>query len=90
MKTVYKYTVPIQDEFTVTMPEGAKLLSFAAQNGDPMLWALVDPDAGFRTLRVFRLFGTGHTIVDSETLTYVGTVLVHGDDLVFHLFEVTP
>ena len=88
MLTVYKYDVPTEDEFTIAMPAGARVLTFQVQHDALMLWALVDPDAR-ETNRRFRLAGTGHPIWhDDAALRFVGTVQLHGGALVFHLFEV--
>lgn len=86
MLKVFKYAVPMIDEFTIGMPEGAQLLSFQEQHGDGQLWALVDPNAP-TVERHFRLAGTGHPIVDPRALHFVGTAQFHGGALVFHLFE---
>ena len=86
--TVYKYPVPLEDEFTLDLPMAAKILTFQTQSNVPCVWALVDPDAR-PAERQFRLAGTGHPINEAERdLVYVGTVQLHGGALVFHLFEV--
>lgn len=81
---VFKYPVSIEGQFELEMPQGAKSLKFEAQNGQLCLWALVDIDRP--TLpRKFQLASTGYTIM--EGMGYVGTAFLHGQDLVFHLFE---
>lgn len=86
---VFKYPVPIgvgTDEFTLNLPDGARPLSFQAQRGEAMLWALVDPDAK-PTRRRFRVAGTGHPIATPvERLRFIGTSQF--GSLVFHLFEI--
>lgn len=86
MLTVFKYPVLMCNESTIDMPEGAKLLSFQSQYGEPVLWALVDPTKPNRA-RHFRLAGTGHPIDELRTLHYVGTAQFSDGALVFHLFE---
>lgn len=81
---VHKFKIPIEDRFGLMLTEGAMLLHVDVQDGRPYLWALVDPDAT-PTKRCFRLAGTGHEMVGR--MEYVGTVLLHGGKLVFHLFE---
>lgn len=86
---VYKYEVPLTDNFELELPAGAKLLSFQSQSGTPVLWALVDSEA-LKEKRRFRLAGTGHPIEeDAERLVFIGTAQFHSGSLVFHLFEVT-
>lgn len=87
MLKVYKYDVLLTDNFEIEMPCGAQLLSFQVQNGEPVLWALVDPEARHMK-RYFRLAGTGHKIERAPAdLLFIGTVQLHGGALVFHLFE---
>lgn len=89
MKKVFKYDIAITDYQTIEMPQGAELLKVDNQNGRIELWALVDPNAETEK-RKFRLAGTGHKITDEEAskLRYVGTCILAGGGLVFHLFEI--
>lgn len=92
-QTVWKFPVPwppAQDTFTLTMPARAMLLSVQMQEGAPMIWALVEPDAP-HVERHFRVAGTGHPI--TEDIAYVlGTFQVPNEwqTLVFHVFEIRP
>jgi hypothetical protein len=87
MRKIFKYPVPIDDVFSLNLPEGAKILSFQAQGERPTIWVLVNPDAP-PTRRQFRLAGTGHPISDYEDeLQFVGTCQMKGGSLVWHLFE---
>jgi len=83
MKTIWKYSVQLDDRFAVSMPAGAKVLAVQTQFGSPVVWALVNPGAE-RVERKFRLVGTGHEIELSGYL-YVGTFQTPFG-LVFHLF----
>ena len=84
MKRIYKYPVPITDEFKLELPEGAKLLNFQTQDNKPHIWALVDPMRQLEAVG-FRLFGTGQPIGNTDTLEYVGTVQI--EPFVWHLFK---
>lgn len=84
---VFKYPIPILDEFTLALPNGAELLSVQAQAGEPMLWALVDETAPPKT-RSFILRGTGHAIAPTDIPRYVGTFQLHGGNFIGHVFEV--
>lgn len=81
---IYKYPLVVTDEQTIMLPEGAKVLTLEEQYGEPMLWALVDPDAK-KEGRLVRIYGTGHE-VDRSDLRYVSTFQMHGGALVFHVF----
>lgn len=83
MKTIWKFV--LQPECKIEMPVGAELLSVHAQGDDICLWAKVDPSAA-KEARSFVGFGTGHDVPD-EPLAFVGTALMHGGSLVFHIFE---
>jgi hypothetical protein len=86
-RKVYKYPVPIEDTFTLTMPLGAQVLCMDMQGSVPHIWALVDPSQG-PEVRHFRLAGTGHDI--EGAVEYLGSFQMHGGALVFHLFEAEP
>lgn len=91
VRSVYKYRLSEPTTFH-NMPKGAQILHVATQDGDPHLWALVDPAAETEQ-RAFRVYGTGHTINDhSEVrLDYLGTCHdVAFQGLVFHVFESVP
>lgn len=84
---VFKYPIRLLDEFTLPLPDGAKVLSVQAQAGAPVLWALVDETAPPK-LRSFILRGTGHAIATKAPLAYVGTFQLHGGNFIGHVFEV--
>jgi hypothetical protein len=83
MKTIWKYNVGA-DDFSVEMPKGAQVLDVQFQGNLAQMWALVNPDNEMET-RQFITYGTGHPIINSSSLEYVGTF--QADWLVIHLFE---
>ena len=85
MKTIWKFDVPIQDDFSILMPDGAKILKLDLQFGEPKIWALVDPD-NEKKERFFIGRGTGHPMNETN-ICYVGTVVMTEGRFVFHLFE---
>lgn len=88
MRHIWKYPVGT-DYFSVRMPGGARVLSVDVQDGAVFMWALVDPD-DFEEAREFVTFGPAHPLPDdAEDFDFIGTFLLHGGGLVFHLFEVT-
>lgn len=86
MKRIYKYPIPITDEFTVELPEDIEILTFQTQHNKPYIWAIIDPERKFETVS-FKLFGTGHPVEDTDTLKYIGTAQTEGGMLVWHLFK---
>lgn len=101
MRRVYKYGLRIDDDVVLTLPRGAEILHVDVQarytvtvegsptiaHEDAFVWALVDPAAD-TVERQFRLAGTGHDLPD-DGLAHVGSFMMAGGGLVFHLFEVT-
>ena len=83
MKTIYKYI--LKPEISIRIPEQSQLLSVHEQNGEVCLWALVNPQNIDET-RTFAVFGTGHRVPEDHI--FVGTALLEGGSLVFHVFEI--
>ncbi len=86
MKTIWKYTIPIEDEFKLKIPVGYEVLYIGSQGTEVCLWALVETD-NEQIEQTFRVFGTGHTIKhEGKDLKYIGTAqLMH---YVWHVFRV--
>lgn len=84
--TVWKYTLLAADLQRIEMPAGAQILHVAEQHGELCMWALVDPDEPPVAHR-FTVIGTGH-IAPSRPAAYVGSALMLGGSLVWHVFEV--
>ncbi|MCK4828256.1 hypothetical protein KA005_71670 [bacterium] len=86
MKTIYKYSIPITDFFSLNLPMGAKILAFQTQGGLPVIWAIVNPENELEE-REFCIRGTGHPDnsgkLDNDI--YIGTIQT--GILVWHLFE---
>ncbi|KKN21865.1 hypothetical protein LCGC14_0920940 [marine sediment metagenome] len=83
MKAVWKYpTKP--DIFGHELPEGAQVVHFDMQHGEPTMWVLVDTDAPLDQ-RPFLVAGTGHELpVDAR---YIASCIDRELGLVWHLFE---
>lgn len=86
MNTIWKYQVPLKDNFVLELPMNAKILSFQTQDDVPYIWVLLDPDNDPEK-RVFRLAGTGH-LINHMPMMFIGTVQMRSGSLVYHLFEV--
>lgn len=84
MTTIWKYEIPIADEFNLHMPQYAEILSVQVQNGVPCLWAEVLPDQPVKA-QLFYLYGTGHPIPSGRSQKFVGTFQT--GPLVFHVFK---
>ncbi len=92
MDSIWKFTLAITDLQEVEMPGGAEVISVATQRnhaGEEILciWAIVDPMA-VRVKRKFVVIGTGANIGPQLDLKFIGTALMLGGKLVWHVFEV--
>lgn len=87
MYTVHKHIFPINDEFWLSLPEDAKILKVDVQHNIPTLWEIHKTDNTLYRDRKFRIVGTGHPILDGQTLSHIATFFMHDGDLVWHLFE---
>ncbi len=86
IQKVYKYGLRLMDLSCIRMPKNAKILTVGVQGGDVFLWALICPSEIETEERTFRIAGTGHEISNGK-FEFIGTVFLHGDQLVLHVFE---
>lgn len=84
---IFKYPLKIEDEQTIKMPYGYKILTVQVKDNVPSLWALVDDEEKHRTNCTIRTIGTGCSL-DVNTWRYIGTYQLN--QLVFHVFEYSP
>jgi hypothetical protein len=75
----------LDDKKSIEMPAGARLLAVGTQFGFPCIWAMCDETAPL-VWRMFAIYGTGHQLPRNPG-TYVGTVMTHNDDPVWHIFD---
>lgn len=88
--TIWKFALPIEDEFTLLMPAGSIPLSVGVQAGQPVLWAAVDRVTVARERHRFSLRGTGHPLPGLMLRRFVGTFQLESLGLVYHLFDGGP
>jgi hypothetical protein len=88
MSVIYKYNIPVADEFELDMYEDSKILTFQMNNRVPCIWAIVNTNFNM-IKRYFKIIGTGHIFKD-KNLNYIGTAQEDSKIgiLVWHLFEV--
>lgn len=85
MRTIYKY--PLKD--TIFLPQGAKVLSVGDQEGERVLWALVDTN-NLLEARNFSIIGTGWDVTNDPGIhhsKFIGTI--HQPPFVWHVFDDT-
>lgn len=86
MKKIYKYTLEVSDMQRLVLPVGAEILTVQMVGGFICLYARCDPDA-LTEGRLFAMYGTGHSMT-FHNHKYIGTVQLHGGQIVFHVFEI--
>ena len=85
--TIWKFSLPYGavPARTIMIPRGAIMLDVQMQNGQPQVWALVEPHRPPVERRLL-IYGTGHEVPDYLTKTmHVGTFQDGG--YVFHVFD---
>lgn len=86
-RVIFKYQMPVLEEFTMTLPAGAEIIRIQDQGGLFWLWAVVNTDAPTEERR-FRAFKTGAAIPDDLKLRYVGFCAVFVQmELGLYIFE---
>jgi len=99
MNTIWKYVLDAELRQTISMPDGAEILSAGADGRDICLWVRVD-DAAPETPRRFLVAATGEQLSPEDGTAFIGTVQMpfiagknvvhlHSHPLVFHVFEIT-
>ena len=86
---VFRWTFRVEDQVSLSLPEGAELLMVKAVGLDHIeMWALVNEDAPMVDRRL-RIAGTGHHIQTVDTAVYVGSTISHDGParLVWHVFD---
>lgn len=82
--TIWKVPLAIEDEQVVRVPVGARPICAREQGNVPCLWVECDGEADLGSMRVV-MRGTGHRLPDDRP-PYVGTAVMYGGDLVWHVF----
>lgn len=70
-RTIWKYSLAVTDEQTLRVPAVRDVLCVQMQGPVPCLWAVVDPNADPKPLKIYT-YGTGNPLPDDPG-RYVGT-----------------
>jgi hypothetical protein len=79
---IYKYNIPIQDEFTIEIPNRSRFLCVQTQNNLPVMWFQCQPTEILLPHK-FYIAVTGHE-TSKDGYGYLGTFQVN--EFVGHLF----
>lgn len=86
-RVIYKYQMPVLEQFTMTLPAGAEIIRMEDQGGMFWMWAVVNTAAPMEERR-FRAFKTGAKIPDDLHIKYVGFCAVFVQmELGLYIFE---
>jgi hypothetical protein len=86
-RVIFKYQMPVLEQFTMTLPKGAEIIRMQDQGGMFWLWAMVRTDVPDEE-RKFHGFKCGGKIPDDLNLKYVGFCAVFvQQELGLYIFE---
>jgi len=86
-KTIWKYQIPILEEFTINLPINAEIIRFANEDGLLWLWAIVDPNIDLESRTIYA-FKTGAEMPTDKTLGYLGMAPIYiQQELMLYYFE---
>lgn len=85
MQRIFKYPIPVDDDFMLYLPKGAKILTVQTQDDKPYIWAEINDEA-IENKHYFALRGTGHPLKE-EGMKYIGTFQMIKGRVVFHLYD---
>lgn len=87
-RTIWKYQIPVLEDFTVELPKGAEIIRFKNEGGKLWLWAVVNPDAEIVPKRLLA-FKAGAEMPD-DNMRYLGCAAIYIQaELMLYYFEKT-
>jgi hypothetical protein len=85
MRTIWKLSVPVTDDFERSLPKGSEVLSAGLDaHGELCMWFLVPDTEAEQSVRRFHVVGTGNPLRVSWS-KFLGTVAM--PPFVWHIFE---
>ncbi len=86
---IWKYQMPVSEDFELTLPKGAEIIRMAGENGMLWLWAVVDTQADCEVRR-FKSYKAGGTMPDDLSgHSFVGMAHIYiQQELMLYIFEV--
>ena len=84
-RRVFRSLVPVDDQWHTVDFRGPIVHVATRDEHLVEVWHIYD-NAAAPTRRVLRVFGTGQTLTDDDSL-FIGTAIAPGGHLVWHLFE---
>ena len=74
---VYKHLIPFQEDFTINLKEGSKVIRIDVDQGNPYMWVLTQLDDNIKTVKYhFKSSKTGGIMEHTEDLVFVDTYVI--------------
>lgn len=88
MNVIYKYTLPVQEKYTIELPKYAQIIRVEDVAGQFFLWAIVNPESELEK-RYLEFYKTGQPIeTELKWLHFIGTCkLFIMQELCLYVFE---
>jgi hypothetical protein len=88
MNKIFKYTLPVQEKYIISLPKDAKIIRVEDVDGQFFLWAIVNPEAESEN-RYLEFYKTGQPIeTNLSDLVFLGTCkLFIMQELCLYVFE---
>lgn len=74
-RTIWKYQIPVLEEFTVDLPKGSEIIRFENEGGKLWLWAVVSPNEPIEPIRLLA-FKTGAEMPNID-MEYLGSAAIY-------------
>jgi len=87
MNVVWKYVLLAPAQQTISMPCVSRILSVAQQNGQVVMYVMVDDKEQMMCARHIEVVGTGDQFSYNVLWKFIGTVMTCNDARVWHVFE---
>lgn len=86
-KVIYKYQMPVKEQFSMRLPKGAEIIRVADQDGMFWMWCIVDTRVEDET-RNFVAVKCGGNVPEDKTLKYIGMCAIFvQQELALYIFE---
>lgn len=87
---IYEYPLSLENLKLMTciiMPRNACVLSAQIQDGNPVVWAIVNRDESIMVYHWFFIIPTGHPIDFTIEKKFLGTIELNNRNLVVDIFD---
>ena len=72
MNKIVKYQVPMNQEFSLDIPQDSQILNVQILDSNPVLWVLID-DSKYQVTTNFLLYTSESPIPSTDNLSYIGS-----------------